>query len=405
MKRISEGEKRQLGVIIHFYRNQRYRSDLSNKDDYKQVNFSKGICSQAQLSRLENGGVLKQQEVYEQLLSKLNLPFEKTKAKDVLLFDKIFQEIYVHHNTDYSVINTQLYQNYIESYQELFKDNILFTHYTYALEWIILVLKEDYEEAQHLREVVEETLDLLPISYLILTLQYLGHYYRCKKQYDLAHKYYLLAIEHMAKEGVSNPIIYMDIAYNCLYLNRDLIAYKYLGRALSAFKNHELKRAEIYRYYSIIYLKAGYYDESLANLLKAKVALNHYPHPVPQRLSELIVLESIIHYLSGDQVNAQEMFDRAKAYALTDRILWLEIILNRERPLENGFKESIYDHINAFYRSLDRDKFFEDGIESLLNDLPIEVSLVIVLDHYRYLKEGKKYKKAIELAERYHLFE
>ena len=214
MKRLTDQEKKQLGILINYYRNLYFRSKNKYAQEFKQVNFCKNICSQTQLSRIENGEVIQNQEIYVALLKKLKLFCEKIPAKEIMIFNTYVDNILISQNDDRLIINYSEYVTIVNQYQVIFRKNIIYTHYNYVLEFILAILNNDLEEASYIINDIEKTLEILPDTLLILALQYLGQYYHFLQDYDNANKYYLFALEHMHKYNINNPVIYLDIAYN-----------------------------------------------------------------------------------------------------------------------------------------------------------------------------------------------
>ena len=67
-----------IGKLIGIYREER-RSNTLNQFTIK--GFCEGICSPNTLKSIENGGLSRSNEVYEELLSKLNLKFNAFKVE------------------------------------------------------------------------------------------------------------------------------------------------------------------------------------------------------------------------------------------------------------------------------------------------------------------------------------
>ena len=62
-----------------------------------------------------------------------------------------------------------------------------------------------------------------------------------------------------------------------------------------------------------------------------------------------------------------------------------------------------FQQLVKFYQIKEKDHLFEREITYRLFDYPYPFILLILRDYYRYLKEHKKYKKALDLIERYRL--
>jgi hypothetical protein len=404
MKRLNDNEKRQLGYLIHYYRNQLFKSQLENKNDYKQINFCSHICSQAQLSRLENGDPIKDQAVYEQLLQKLQLQCEKLLLKDIVFFEKTFKEILVYQNNDDLIINYQQYILLVNQFQNQFKKNIIYTHYNYALEFILMILNDDFEEAEYLLDDVIGTLDILQGEYLILTLHYLGLYFSHGHDYRLAVKYYLSCIEHMTKLNVRNDLVYIELSYNYICMNDLLRAISYLDQVQYLLdRNNFLMLERIYRYYSIIYLKKFYYDECKEYFQKAFKLIENINKPALK--SNLITIKCIALYLKHDLEGCKEQLELAKKLDYSDRIKILDRIINHDIKLKNKYQDKSYTVLDTFYEAVDRESYFEDELKNYLPNLAPDLMILVIYEYYHYLKDHKKYKKALDLAEQYRYFE
>lgn len=394
MKRLTNQEKKNLGILINYYRNMHFRSDNDNKQNFKQVNFCKNICSQAQLSRLENGEPLIKQEIYEALLNKLNLHCEKIATKDIMIFETYLENILISQNNDKLLINYNEYVLIINDFQNIFKRNIIYTHYNYVLEFIINVLNNDLEEAEYLYEAIENTLEILPPKFLVLALQYLGKLNDLKRDFNNATKFYLLSIEHMHKHKINNPIIYLDISYNYIKKHQYIYALDFLNKAFYIFNksNNNVKLANIKEYYGLIYLYNRYYDEGINYLLEAlQIAENKTSYR-----KKIINLLTAGYYLKNEY---QEALNYVNKTLDTSEGKLLSFIINKSEEIIT-FDNKHYNEVAKFYLSSTNKEFhYEKYIKPIINELPDEIKLVIINDIYINYKSGKKYKKILELVE------
>ncbi len=402
MKRINNEEKRQLGFIIHYYRNMYFRSNMKNAEEFKQVNFCRDICSQTQLSRLENGEPVKDNLIYESLLSKLNLSLEKVSPNDYNLMITYFDNILTYQNDDSVIINYNDYVMKINYFQNIFKKNIIYTHYNYALEFILSVLNEDLEEADYIIDDVENTLDIFSAKQLILTLQYIGNYYYLKKEFNKANKYYLSAIEHMHKNNINNPIIYIEVAENEVMLNKELYAVDNLNKALSYYlhTHHYEKLARIYYCYGLIYLINKHLVDGID-------FLHNSLHYSKLKNKSSLILKN--YYLIAVGYYLYNMFDKALNYVLeaekfmeNDEGKILRFIISMKKEPTEGviLKTEIYYVVTRLYlEKEDREEFFEKNVKDYILELPDAVRLIVLYDMYYYYKDNKKYKKALELID------
>jgi tetratricopeptide (TPR) repeat protein len=403
MKRVTDEEKHKLGIIIHHYRNEYFHSKIESNNQYKQINFCKDICSQAQLSRLEHGDVIRDSEIYEKLLSKLNLRLEKLMSKDVMLFESYFDKIITYQNDDNLIINYNEYIVAINKFQNIFKDNIIYTHYNYALEFIISIIAEDYEEASYLVEDISQTIEVLPKKYASLTLHYIGNYYNHNHQYDIANKFYLVSIEYMHKHGIKNQLIYVDIAYNYLRVNRLIQSFDYLNKALFTFENthNYLILHRIYKYLAIIFLKQYDYAESLVYLDKS---INCFDDSKKRDLlSDLYNLRATINYLNENYHDALDDCKQSIKLKDNDKGKLIDSIIKYKLNQEVNYTfEDVYNKIKAMYLEQgDKEVFFHDKLEDQLIKFDEDLKFLLINDMYHYLKDSKKYKKALDIYEHY----
>ncbi len=404
MKRINDIEKKQLGHLIHYYRNLYFRSQAKDKEEYKQVNFCKNICSQAQLSRLEHGEILKDQEIYDAFLKKLRLNLEKVSTKEYVLFETYFENVLTYQNDDDLVINYNEYVLLINKCQNIFKKHIIYTHYNYALEFILSILSHDIEEAKYIVSDVENNLDILPPKFLIITLHYLGIFYHLIDDYDKANKYYLLSIEHMHKNKINNAIVYIDIAYNYVKMNQCIYALDYISKALDVFidtHNDEILES-IYRCYGLINLKNKYYHDGL-NFLTTALKYSQKTNKNHLIINNYNLL-SVGLYLVNQVDKALNIINKALKIKKTERAMLIKYVIEHKLGQKDDIQLKNKDYqliINLYQREEYKEEYFEKEIEPKLSHLSETINLFILNDMYQYYKENKKYKKALELLETY----
>lgn len=402
MKRLSDLEKKQLGVIIQYYRNYYYRSNIKNKEQFKQVNFCNGICSQAQLSRLEHGDVLKDHNVYYALLDKLNLFYEKVSAKDYVEFESYFENILMVLNDEHQVINYNEYLFVINKYHNTFKKNIIYTHYNYALEFIVAILNDDVEEATCLLEEVENTLDILKPKLLVITLYYLGLYYHLIKDYNQANKYYFLALENMDKENINIPMVLVDLAYNNIRFGKYLYALNYLYQAKELLDNSHryVILTKIYQYYGLVYLYTKYYEDGINILNKAL----EYSIKANKRylILQVYCLLVVGHHLNGDKLEANNILLEVKEKYVDEEIELISFIIknSKEDSLIN-YHTKYFSLVQEFYLlPNNRDDYYENNLEKILPHLPDSIYLLLINEIYSIYKGNKKYKKVVDFLEK-----
>lgn len=403
MKSLSDLEKRQLGFIIHHFRTMLHRSGRQDRGQYNQVNFAKGICSQTQLSRLENGEVLKDGIVYYELLSKLNLKYEKVAQREITHFEQYIQGILDFQNNSKLIINPKNIFLMSLHFQNVFKNNIILSVYNEALEFIAHILNEDYQEAGHLVNDMEGLLEIFSDQLLVLILHYLGKYYTGIYRYQTAIKYYLLSIENMQKYGIDNPIIYYDLAMNYFLNNKNLKAIGYLRLAFQAYidTDYDLILEKIYWLYALIYLKQGYFEESLENLFLARNVV------AKRKTSDLtinhLLLEASIYYLQGKIDLALNISDQINQISNTDYVHVFQFIFSQDKKVPELTNKNL-KLIIEFYMHENRVYYYDNILKYHLERIPLLLRLIILADYYRYLKETNRYKKALELGESLRIF-
>ncbi|MDF2699830.1 MAG: hypothetical protein K0Q49_1386 [Haloplasmataceae bacterium] len=403
MKRFSDEEKKQIGLLIHYYRNQYFHSNNKSAEAYKQIEFCKNICSQTQLSRIENGDLIKDQEIYEMLMVKLNLSLDKISTKELMFYEAYVDNLLLYQNDDSLIINYKEYIGVINKYQNIFKKNIIYTHYNYALEFIITILNEDLEEASYLLENIEDNLDVLYPKLLILTIQYLGSYYQMINNNSKANKFYLLALEHMHKNNIKNPIIYLEIAYNYMSLGKYFNSLENLYIALNIFENSNNYAIleKIYRFYGIVYLKNRYYEDAIKYFNKAI----SFCMDKQSSLSINYVFISICNYFSGNYKNTIDYIDKAEKVQSTEKNKLLKTIYNYKisnKKEKVVFENKIYNKIvKLYYSDDDLEEYFEEYLKNMINKLSDDLKIVILRDVYYQYKEENKYKKALDHLEEY----
>lgn len=128
---ISNKEKQKVGILIHIYRTQK---NISQEDFLMNV-FQEKICSRQTLSKIEQGTPIKNDGIYEELLSKINLKFNTDISIENFFPKDLFQEVLK--SCDYYDQNTliDLSSTYVEKLLPL-KDYVFFHEYYLCFRWI-----------------------------------------------------------------------------------------------------------------------------------------------------------------------------------------------------------------------------------------------------------------------------
>lgn len=401
-RRLNDIEKRQLGLLIRFYRDNYFHSNTKNSTKYKQKSFCEGICSQAQLSRLEHGEPLRNHDIYHRLLDKLNIIYDRN-LNMLYKIDRLFYDINTYQNDERLIINYNDFMNRVYNHQELVNNNIILLHYTYTLEFIMLTINEDYDEAESLIEFVEGTIDILPKKHQMVVMQYLGKYYEMTFNYEKSEKYYLAGIEILESNNYYNPRLYINIGE--LYIERKKMILSVINfrKALEYFIiNYDSEHLEmIYRYLGLIYVHEKLFDEAIQYLYKSLTFAKR--RELPSLIEKNLYYIAICYYMNDEYEEAIKCMQRISERHIRKKVL-LSLITK-----ENNLKELEYDThkdksaiiFNNFIYKINNDEEFENYCEEVIipkfdQELLLGDEIIIRKIMTEYYKSHKKYKILVE---------
>lgn len=71
--KINDSDKKKIGYLIHLYRTQQFKHLSQNS--FLLNEYNEPICTRQTLSKIEQGVIIKNDSIYEELLKKVNLKF------------------------------------------------------------------------------------------------------------------------------------------------------------------------------------------------------------------------------------------------------------------------------------------------------------------------------------------
>lgn len=142
---IPNKHKKYLGVVINYYRTNNYKEKYSDSWGINEFikNNNENICSPTTLSNIENGKIVKNNDIYDELLKKLGQKYNY--KKDLSNIHKVFEKKF---NYAFENFNNELLDDLIEDYiQSLdpYKDFILEKELILALNLSRKTLKPEME--------------------------------------------------------------------------------------------------------------------------------------------------------------------------------------------------------------------------------------------------------------------
>lgn len=131
--KINDSDKKKIGYLIHLYRTQQFKHLSQNS--FLLNEYNEPICTRQTLSKIEQGVIIKNDSIYEELLKKVNLKFNTDYCIDEFLPTSIFSDLL--NACDY--YNLEKFISISESYiKQLnpFKEYIFFHEYYECFKWI-----------------------------------------------------------------------------------------------------------------------------------------------------------------------------------------------------------------------------------------------------------------------------
>lgn len=131
--KINDSDKKKIGYLIHLYRNQQFKHLSQNS--FLLNEYNEPICTRQTLSKIEQGIIIKNDSIYEELLKKVNLKFNTDYCIEEFLPTSIFSDLL--NACDY--YNLEKLISISESYVKQlnpFKEYIFFHEYYECFKWI-----------------------------------------------------------------------------------------------------------------------------------------------------------------------------------------------------------------------------------------------------------------------------
>ena len=131
--KINDSDKKKIGYLIHLYRTQQFKHLSQNS--FLLNEYNEPICTRQTLSKIEQGIIIKNDSIYEELLKKVNLKFNTDYCIEEFLPTSIFSDLL--NACDY--YNLEKLISISESYVKQlnpFKEYIFFHEYYECFKWI-----------------------------------------------------------------------------------------------------------------------------------------------------------------------------------------------------------------------------------------------------------------------------
>ena len=131
--KINDSDKKKIGYLIHLYRTQQFKH-LSQKS-FLLNEYNEPICTRQTLSKIEQGVIIKNDSIYEELLKKVNLKFNTDYCIEEFLPTSIFSDLL--NACDYYNLEKliSISESYIKQLNP-FKEYIFFHEYYECFKWI-----------------------------------------------------------------------------------------------------------------------------------------------------------------------------------------------------------------------------------------------------------------------------
>lgn len=131
--KINDSDKKKIGYLIHLYRTQQFKHLSQNS--FLLNEYNEPICTRQTLSKIEQGVIIKNDSIYEELLKKVNLKFNTDYCIEEFLPTSIFSDLL--NACDYYNLEKliSISESYIKQLNP-FKEYIFFHEYYECFEWI-----------------------------------------------------------------------------------------------------------------------------------------------------------------------------------------------------------------------------------------------------------------------------
>lgn len=131
--KINDSDKKKIGYLIHLYRTQQFKHLSQNS--FLLNKYNEPICTRQTLSKIEQGVIIKNDSIYEELLKKVNLKFNTDYCIEEFLPTSIFSDLL--NACDYYNLEKliSISESYIKQLNP-FKEYIFFHEYYECFKWI-----------------------------------------------------------------------------------------------------------------------------------------------------------------------------------------------------------------------------------------------------------------------------
>ena len=131
--KINDSDKKKIGYLIHVYRTQQFKHLSQNS--FLLNEYNEPICTRQTLSKIEQGVIIKNDSIYEELLKKVNLKFNTDYCIEEFLPTSIFSDLLNacdYYNLEKLISISESYVKQLNS----FKEYIFFHEYYECFKWI-----------------------------------------------------------------------------------------------------------------------------------------------------------------------------------------------------------------------------------------------------------------------------
>ena len=131
--KINDSDKKKIGYLIHVYRTQQFKHLSQNS--FLLNEYNEPICTRQTLSKIEQGVIIKNDSIYEELLKKVNLKFNTDYCIEEFLPTSIFSDLLnacAYYNLEKLISISESYVKQLNP----FKEYIFFHEYYECFKWI-----------------------------------------------------------------------------------------------------------------------------------------------------------------------------------------------------------------------------------------------------------------------------
>ena len=131
--KINDSDKKKIGYLIHVYRTQQFKHLSQNS--FLLNEYNEPICTRQTLSKIEQGVIIKNDSIYEELLKKVNLKFNTDYCIEEFLPTSIFSDLLNacdYYNLEKLISISKSYTKQLKP----FKEYIFFHEYYECFKWI-----------------------------------------------------------------------------------------------------------------------------------------------------------------------------------------------------------------------------------------------------------------------------